>query len=61
MDLPTKRKIHSKPTAYVGGLGVSIILQFAIIFFDNFDPHLSLIITIGFLVAILGFVDDNII
>ncbi len=59
VDIPNKRKIHSTATAYTGGIGISIILLFAIILFNNFNPNLSLILSIGFLISIVGLIDDK--
>lgn len=59
VDLPNKRKIHLKPTAYTGGCAISIILLISIILFDSFNPKLSLILSIGFLISIVGFIDDK--
>ena len=33
VDLPNKRKIHSKATAYTGGIALSIIFLFSILLF----------------------------
>ena len=54
VDLPNKRKIHSKATAYTGGIALSIIFLFSILLFDSFNPNLSLILSIGFLISIVG-------
>ena len=59
VDIPNKRKIHFKATAYTGGIALSIILLSAIILFDSFNYDLSLILSIGFLISIVGFIDDK--
>ncbi len=59
VDIPNKRKIHFKATAYSGGIALSIIFLFSIILFDSFNPNLSLILSIGFLISIVGFIDDK--
>ena len=59
VDLPNKRKIHNKATAYTGGCALSVIYLFSIILFDSFNPNLSLILSIGFLISIVGFIDDK--
>lgn len=59
VDLPSKRKIHSKATAYTGGIALSIIFLFSILLFDSFNPNLSLILSIGFLISIVGLIDDR--
>ena len=48
VDLPNKRKIHFKPTAYTGGISLSIILLLGIQLFDFSDKNLNLIFSMGF-------------
>ena len=31
LDYPNKRKIHSRPTSYMGGFAISVILLFSIL------------------------------
>ena len=59
VDIPNKRKIHTEETAYTGGIAISIILVFAIMLFDSFNQTLSLIFSIGFLISIVGLIDDK--
>ena len=59
LDIPKKRKIHSKPTAYTGGLAISIAYLFSLKLFAFGSNNLSLIVSIGFLIAIVGFIDDK--
>ncbi len=59
VDLPNKRKIHSKPTAYTGGIAISIILLSSLQLFDFSDKNLNLIFSIGFLISIVGLIDDK--
>ena len=59
VDLPNKRKIHSRPTAHTGGISISIIYIFAIPIFNIAGKDLNLILSIGFLIAVLGLIDDN--
>ena len=59
VDIPNKRKIHTQKTAYTGGIALSVILVFAIILFDSFNQSLSLILSIGFLISIVGLIDDK--
>ena len=59
VDIPNKRKIHSKPTAFTGGIGISIILLFTLQFLDTFDKSLALILSFSFLISIVGFIDDK--
>ncbi len=59
VDLPNKRKIHNKATAYTGGIAISVILLLSIILFNSFDKIMSSILSISFLISIVGFIDDK--
>ena len=59
VDLPEKRKVHFKPTAYTGGIIISIILVCAIQLFDITNKNLNLILSIAFLISIVGFVAER--
>ena len=59
VDVPNKRKIHIKPTANTGGFAMIITLLFALQALDIFDKILSLIISIGFLISMVGLIDDK--
>ena len=59
VDEPNKRKIHLTPTAYTGGLGLCLIYIMAILLFDFSSEKLNLILSIAFLIGIVGFVDDK--
>jgi len=59
VDLPSKRKKHLEPTAYTGGVALGIIFICSILMFDVIDIKLNLILSIGFLIAIVGFIDDK--
>jgi UDP-GlcNAc:undecaprenyl-phosphate/decaprenyl-phosphate GlcNAc-1-phosphate transferase len=59
IDLPSQRKIHIKPTANTGGLAIIISLLFALQALDVFDKILGLILSIGFLISIVGLIDDK--
>lgn len=62
VDVPNKRKDHKNPTAYTGGLAISLILLFALQFFDIFnilDRKINLIISTAFLISIVGLLDDK--
>ena len=58
-DLPNKRKIHLEPTAYTGGIAIIISLLFALQEVDVFDKTLSLILSVSFLISIVGLIDDK--
>ena len=58
VDKPNKRKQHLAPTAYTGGLAISIAYVISLIIFDV-GQSLNLIISISFLMAVVGFIDDK--
>ena len=59
LDLPSKRKLHSNPTPYTGGLIVSLTFLF-IVFITNYDNYyLNLILSFSILIAITGLIDDK--
>ncbi len=59
VDVPSERKIHSKPTAFTGGITISIILLFTLQAIDFFDKSLGLILSFSFLICIVGLIDDK--
>ena len=59
VDIPNIRKIHSKDTAFTGGIGLSVAFIFAIFITDLSNNNLNLILSIGFLVSLVGFIDDK--
>ena len=59
LDLPNKRKIHTKATAYTGGIAISLIFLVSVALFDSFNRSLSLILSIGFLISVVGLIDDK--
>ena len=59
VDEPNKRKIHLTPTAYTGGLGLCLIYLMGVFLFDFSSEKLNLILSIAFLIGIVGFVDDK--
>lgn len=59
LDIPNKRSIHLKPTVYTGGVALCLIYIFAIFLFDFSSHKLNLILSISFLIGIVGFVDDK--
>lgn len=59
VDLPNKRKIHTKDTAYTGGVLISFILLITLNIIDIFDKNLAQILSISFLVSLVGFIDDK--
>ena len=59
IEVPNKRKIHLKATAYTGGIGLSLIYIFALFLFDFSSEKLNFILSTAFLIGIVGFVDDK--
>ncbi len=62
VDIPNKRKIHSKATAYTGGIIISVILLIALQIFDLYsyvNKSLILIFSISFLISLVGLIDDK--
>lgn len=59
VDIPSKRKIHATATSYTGGIAISTILLFSIILFDSFDKSMSSILSISFLISVVGLIDDK--
>lgn len=60
LDLPSKRKIHKKPTPYVGGLMIGLVYLISYLIFDFENYNFSLILIFGFIISIVGFIDDKI-
>ena len=59
LDIPNKRKTHLKSTAYTGGLALCFIYIFAIFLFNFHNQKLDTILSIAFLIGVVGFVDDK--
>ena len=59
VDFPNKRKFHSKATVYTGGIAVSLSLVFSNLIFDINHHYLNLILSIGFLIGVVGLIDDK--
>ena len=59
VDVPNKRKIHRKSTAYTGGVALSIIYIFSTYFFELSIQKLDLIFSFSFLITMVGFLDDR--
>ena len=59
LDVPNERKLHSKPTAYTGGLAISVSYLIAIQLFNILDSNLNLILSISSLIMLVGFIDDK--
>lgn len=59
VDKPSSRKIHTKATAFTGGIAISSTLIFSILLFDISTNILNLILSMAFLICIVGLIDDK--
>lgn len=62
LDIPNTRKIHSKATAFTGGIAISISLLISLelfALFNHLNKDLNLIISIAFLISLVGLTDDK--
>ena len=59
IDKPNKRTFHSVPTINTGGI-IIYLFFLTIISQGEFNHNIELIVSIGFFVTMLGFVDDRI-
>ncbi len=59
LDKPNERKLHSKPTAYTGGLALSASYLVSLELFNILDSNLNLILSISCLITVVGFIDDK--
>ena len=59
VDKPNKRKIHLRATTYSGGIALSCSLIVSIIIFDIYDQKLNAILSMGFLISLVGLIDDK--
>ena len=57
-DKPNDRTLHSTPVINTGGLMLYLFFL-SIISQDEFNHNIELIVTIGFFVSLVGFVDDR--
>ncbi len=59
LDYPNERKLHDKPTPFVGGIGISLSFLFvvAVTNFPNINQNFLLIN--GFFISIVGLIDDK--
>lgn len=58
VDLPSERKIHSDETVYTGGVAISFSYILSILIFDIAN-NFNLILSMAFLVSIIGLIDDK--
>ncbi len=58
IDSPNERKRHPAPTVFTGGIAISFILVASILLFQ-FSNILNLIISMSFLICLVGLIDDK--
>lgn len=59
LDIPNQRKIHKESVAYTGGIAISVTLVSSIFLFNIYDGSLNNILSIAFLISLVGLVDDK--
>ena len=59
LDYPNKRKNHSKPTPFIGGLAISLTYCLIILITDIKLFNFKALIIYSFIVSIIGLVDDK--
>ena len=59
VDLPNKRKVHTKSVTYTGGIAISVILVLSILLLKISENNLNNILSIAFLISIIGLIDDK--
>ena len=59
LDIPGGRKIHTELVPYTGGIALSICLLLSLPMYPLIPKELSLIISFGFIVSLVGLLDDK--
>ena len=59
VDQPNRRKIHKKPTAFTGGIAICFCFLIFLQLTNIFDKSLASILAFGFLVSLIGLLDDK--
>jgi len=59
VDLPNERKMHTNATVYTGGVAISVAFVFSILLFPISSNNLNLIVSMAFLICIIGLIDDK--
>ena len=59
VDIPNKRKNHIDATAFTGGIAISIAFISSFLIFNTTNDNLNLILSMGFLMSIIGLIDDK--
>ncbi len=59
VDIPDNRKIHKNTTAFTGGIGIAVTLILSILLFEIANINFNLILSMAFLISIIGLIDDK--
>ncbi len=59
VDLPNERKIHTSEIAFTGGIIISLIFIVSSLLFDLSNKEFNSILSMSFLMAIIGLIDDK--
>ena len=51
--------MHSNATAFTGGFAISVALIFSVLLFEIYNSNFNLIISMAFLMSMIGFIDDK--
>ena len=60
LDYPNKRKIHTQPIPYIGGLSLGLFYTVSVFINNSEFEFLNLILMYSLVVAIFGLIDDKI-
>ena len=58
LDYPNKRKIHAKPTPYIGGINLGFIFFLIIFLIGDLNYELKVILSFSFILSLISLVDD---
>src|SRR3989338_10803733 len=58
VDEPNERKIHTKPTPRLGGIGIYIAYSLALLYAVKLSDQQIGVLIGGFIVLLIGFIDD---
>ena len=58
MDIPDKRKVHTKPMPRLGGLGIFLTFLFGYMLFGVQSIQMNSILIGAFIIVLVGVIDD---
>lgn len=59
VDLPNKRKVHTKKIVFTGGTTISLTLILSVYLFNNPHNLMEVILPMAVLISLVGFIDDK--